>query len=67
MLEPNRWVTSSKSAGGNCVEVKLDPSPGAPQCLVRDSKDPRGPVLCFSGPAWDTFIRDAKDGLFDRS
>ena len=33
--------------------------------LMRDSKDPDGPKLAFSGAEWDAFLRDVKDGEFD--
>ena len=29
---------------------------------VRDSKNPTGPVLRFSGDAWQAFVNDIKDG-----
>ncbi|MGH3201630.1 MAG: DUF397 domain-containing protein [Streptosporangiaceae bacterium] len=47
------WRKSSYSGGasGNCTEVAA--VPGA--VLVRDSKNPRGPVLAFEREAWDTF------------
>jgi hypothetical protein len=53
------WKKSSySSAQGNCVEVAPSPRGTA----VRDSKDPRGPVLSFSADAWQAFIRNVKDG-----
>jgi hypothetical protein len=33
--------------------------------LVRDSKDPDGPVLAFTGSEWAAFIARAKDDAFD--
>ncbi|TDB83233.1 DUF397 domain-containing protein [Actinomadura sp. KC216] len=53
------WRKSIRSSGtGQCVEVAgLDASVG-----VRDSKDPRGPVLLFTRPAWRTFIRRIDQG-----
>jgi len=53
MTEP-KWRKSSRSSGnqGNCVEV-ADNLPG--RVLVRDSKDPHGPILTFSPKAWATF------------
>jgi hypothetical protein len=44
------WRTSSHSANGNCVQVAV---PGA--VMVRDSKDPHGPVLAFSHGEWAAF------------
>ena len=46
------WRTSSYCDSGACVQVR-----GA---QVRDSKDPDGPVLSFSGTAWGRFIREIK-------
>ena len=52
-MEGMNWRKSSYSgnSGGNCTEVAT--VPGA--VLVRDSKDPRGPVLAFGRKAWATF------------
>lgn len=47
------WHKSSYSGGqGNCVEVADLPG----MLLVRDSKDPDGPVLTFSRDAWTAFL-----------
>jgi hypothetical protein len=47
------WRTSSYSAeSGACVGVALAPEP----VLVRDSKDPDGPVLAVPAPAWWRFL-----------
>lgn len=53
MTEP-RWRKSSRSNanGGACVEVANN-LPG--RVLVRDSKDPNGPILTFSSKAWAAF------------
>ncbi|MDG4785628.1 DUF397 domain-containing protein [Micromonospora sp. WMMD1102] len=50
------WRKSSRSNGhgGNCVEV----AGNLPEVVgVRDSKDPTGPVLAFTAPAWRSFLR----------
>jgi hypothetical protein len=49
------WRTSTRSSsnGGNCVEV-ADNLPG--RVLIRDSKDPTGPVLTFDPAAWQVFV-----------
>lgn len=54
------WRKSSRSgaSGNNCVEVAAYPD----LVLVRDSKAPDGPVLRFSTPAFQTFLRDAGHG-----
>lgn len=52
-MEGMNWRKSSYSgnSGGNCTEIAI--VPGA--VLVRDSKDPRGPVLAFKRGAWKAF------------
>jgi len=48
-----RWRKSTRSGlSNNCVEV-ADNLPG--RVLVRDSKDPSGPILTFSPKAWAAF------------
>ncbi|MPZ66686.1 MAG: DUF397 domain-containing protein [Pseudonocardiaceae bacterium] len=47
------WHTSSHSANGDaCVEV----APGPDRVLVRDSKDPGGPVLSVTAEEWRSFL-----------
>jgi hypothetical protein len=55
------WHTSTYSGGGACVEVSLDWR----QVRVRDSKDPDGPVLTFTHPEWDAFVRGVFSGEFN--
>ncbi|MBD0738468.1 DUF397 domain-containing protein [Streptomyces sp. CBMA29] len=56
------WMKSSRSTGnGACVEVK---SPAVESVVVRDSKDPQGPVLSFSPEAWTSFVTDVDRGAF---
>jgi Domain of unknown function (DUF397) len=54
------WRKSTYSGGtdnNNCIEV----ADGIPNSVpVRDSKDPSGPVLTFSRPAWTAFIASLK-------
>jgi hypothetical protein len=54
-LSNARWRKSSRSgtSGGDCVEV-ADNLPGT--VLVRDSKDPAGPVLAVDPAAWRSFL-----------
>ncbi|MET8118203.1 DUF397 domain-containing protein [Micromonospora sp. NPDC005189] len=49
------WRKSIRSGdnGGDCVEVATN-LPGV--VAVRDSKDPSGPRLRFSGPGWSAFL-----------
>ncbi|EST39335.1 hypothetical protein N566_02475 [Streptomycetaceae bacterium MP113-05] len=54
-IDVAHWRKSSYSGsqGGDCVEVaELGAEVG-----VRDSKDPRGPVLAFPAAAFDAFTR----------
>ena len=56
------WQRSSYSNNGTCVEVAEAPDEGR---LVRDSKDPAGPVLAFTAAEWVAFVRGVKAGEFD--
>ncbi|MFE2072773.1 DUF397 domain-containing protein [Streptomyces misionensis] len=49
------WRKSSYSntSGGDCLEVSDDHPTTIP---VRDSKNPHGPVLLFTDPAWAAFV-----------
>ncbi|MFJ4961561.1 DUF397 domain-containing protein [Streptomyces sp. NPDC088729] len=51
------WIKSSHSGaeGGDCLEVAAQP--GA--VLVRDSKNPSGPVLSLTPDGWAAFVADA--------
>ncbi|MGW2838492.1 DUF397 domain-containing protein [Streptomyces sp. NPDC001493] len=53
------WRKSTFSDGGdtNCLEV-ADDFPGF--VPVRDSKNPTGPALLISAPAWSAFIQDVR-------
>jgi Domain of unknown function (DUF397) len=46
------WRTSSRSGGGNCVEVAVDDD----LVHMRHSKDRSGPVLTFSRAAFREFV-----------
>ncbi|MBB4918567.1 DUF397 domain-containing protein [Streptosporangium saharense] len=70
-----QWRKSSFSSpnGGDCVEVaELDGATHRPEHkreathVVRDSKDPLGPVLYFSSPGWRAFVNGVKTSAFDR-
>ena len=60
MAKSDGWFTSSFSGDNGCVQVKL--REGA---LVRDSKDPAGPVLSFTAPEWAAFLAGVRSGEFD--
>ena len=58
-----RWRKSTRSGaeGGDCVEVA-----GLRAAIaVRDSKNPRGPMLSFTRPVFRTLARDIRAGRFD--
>jgi hypothetical protein len=58
------WVKSSLSfANGNCAEV-ADLKNG--EVGVRNSRDPNGPVLAFTGEEWRAFLGGVRNGEFDR-
>lgn len=58
------WRKSSRSGGGdNCVEVALAKSRTVG---VRDSKDPRGPILRFRSTAWKAFTAAVRADEFGR-
>jgi hypothetical protein len=65
------WRTSSYSGGngGQCVAVAAvsgrDTGQDDGLCLVRDSKNPDGPVLTFGHQSWSDFAADVKAGRFD--
>jgi hypothetical protein len=56
-----RWRTSSYSGGngGECIQVAATPDTG--RILVRDSKDPEGPVLAINSAGWRRFTYRIKD------
>ncbi|WP_243718270.1 DUF397 domain-containing protein [Actinomadura sp. 7K534] len=59
-----RWRKSSRSdsEGGACVEVAALTS----VVVVRDSKDPNGPVLAFAREAFGALARDIRAERYDR-
>jgi predicted secreted Zn-dependent protease len=52
------WQRSSYCAGGACVEVAVE----AGAVLVRDGKDPYGPVLTFTAAEWAAFVAGVQAG-----
>jgi hypothetical protein len=61
-LRDLNWRTARRSAGnGACVEVAV----ANLHVLVRDSKDQDGPVMQYSGKAWQAFLAKAQKGHLD--
>jgi hypothetical protein len=62
-LEHADWRKSTRSGPytDNCVEVAFVDE----VIVVRDSKNPAGPVLLFTSSEWDAFVDGAKSGEFD--
>lgn len=58
---PLSWQRSHACAQEACVEVHIEAS----QVLVRDSKDPDGPILRFTTAEWKAFLDGASAGQFD--
>lgn len=60
------WRKSTRSGPwtDNCVEVAFVDG-GDIVAVVRDSKNPTGPVLGFTRGEWQAFLDGAKDNEFD--
>ena len=57
------WRKSSHSSGNdNCLELA---KAAWPVVGVRDSKNPRGPVLVFDLGQWSAFLAGLRAGDFD--
>lgn len=62
-LSRAEWRKSTLSSGdGQCVEVANFPE----AVVVRDSKNPDGPVLVFSVGEWRAFVGGVTNGEFTR-
>jgi hypothetical protein len=55
------WKKSSFSDSAACVETTREGS----LTLVRDSKDPNGPILTFNAQEWVAFLSGVRAGEFD--
>lgn len=55
------WRKARRSMGnGNCVEV----ASSSTNVVVRDSKDPNGPMLTYNTESWRVFTAQARQGCF---
>ncbi|MDX2599635.1 DUF397 domain-containing protein [Streptomyces caniscabiei] len=54
--------SASQGANTDCVEVAHTADGGR---AIRDSKDPRGPVLFFASSEWEAFNAGIRGGEFD--
>jgi hypothetical protein len=52
------WVKSARSGADGCIEAALSTEDAGVVILMRDSKDPSGPVLRFTWLEWFAFIED---------
>ncbi len=67
-----QWRKSARSGGtgGDCVEVAvldnatISHKAGDTLIAVRDSKDPKGPVLFFTPGEWRALTGGVRDGEF---
>jgi hypothetical protein len=55
-----QWRRSTRCGSSACVEVAI----GRESVLVRDSKDPQGPVLTFTAAEWAAFTEGVAAGEF---
>lgn len=60
MVRPDRaWLNWTKATGSGSTEC-LETAHEDDHVLVRDSKDPAGPVLAFRKASWLAFLRDVR-------
>lgn len=59
--DPRSWHKSPFSDGDtNCVEIRRE----GDQAVVRNSKDPDGPRVRFTGGEWRAFVEGVRAGRF---
>ncbi|CAM5655105.1 hypothetical protein GCM10010329_11490 [Streptomyces spiroverticillatus] len=64
MTEPQFFKSSYSSNGGNCIEIAANLAASHGVVPVRDSKNPGGPSLGLTTPAFSSFIIGIKSGAF---
>lgn len=57
-----RKSSYSEASDNDCVEICVETCVDGAAVLIRDSKNPTGPVLRFSAEAWATFIGEVRRG-----
>lgn len=62
-LDAVLFVRADGCDSGTCVEIGACACGG--EVLVRDSKNPTGPVLGFTRDEWKVFVTGVKNGEFD--
>lgn len=65
MSQPQRggfaWQKAAACGGGTCVEVASSDA----GVVIRDSKNPVGPILRYTLDEWLDFVQGVKQGEFD--
>ena len=56
------YKASSSTVNGQCVEI----ASVAGKIAIRDSKNPKGPVLLYTPAEFSSFLDGARNGEFDR-
>ena len=57
------WFKAQRSThNGQCVEI----ASAADRIVIRDSKDPDGPILVYTSAEFSAFLEGARNGEFDR-
>lgn len=60
------WRKSTRSGGGNCVEIALELPNSPGYVAVRHSQRPGGEVIVYTDAEWSAFLSGARDGEFDK-
>jgi hypothetical protein len=55
------WRVATRSGGGNCVQV----AKANDLIAVRNSRNPEGEIIFYTGPEFAAFLDGAKKGEFD--
>ncbi|MEV0279633.1 DUF397 domain-containing protein [Streptomyces sp. NPDC050610] len=58
---PHWFKSSYSNNGGNCIEIATNLADTHRAIPIRDSKNPRGPVITVPPNAWNAFITFAAE------